>query len=589
MAKRAVKLSREDEDLAQSVMVTALQVLQGQVFLYERPYYRTLFTDIRSRYFPRDDRKFFYGDSFEYNNYDPTPLISMLRCVSGFLGFHYSMANNFFKLGAYKDSILDTGATEDFDVEKLQLLDDAVTDNHQVIQHPDNFQVVGKSVHNRVAFNVGGVVTEDDPLLVKRLINYEPENLALGSLDGKETNVWGVREMLTPIQARVRFPNNRLLDSLAVQADTFGEHHATDMYYRFNIPRPLLYMLFKAKLMENFDTPYMKKFFDSYFGIGMNYKMEGDDKWIDFWFCKRGILSAEIKDNRNIIISRLLPASESIHAGKGLGEISMPTQTLLTELEVINLTAYERTFTGAWAVSDESEALGINLGRDKFTYVDNVLQNAPKYLGTNAPMNIAIEVKNYIQARFDRNIFLDTFELINKSRMSKAETMIRNEEDFMKLSVFLPTDTAEFLNPLVLDINNAINKTPKGKERSEQLKDYNLRAYYISPVSEAHKMTYIEKGNRLLDLGERAIRLEQAATPLTDGIDVGEYYREIVKKTGELRLLRGADETTIRKEIRLEKEQIALDQAQAEATGRIAEIENEGSQSPAPKPEGAEG
>ena len=509
--------------------------------------------DMRTLYCPGDDEEFFSNQNFDYAIWDSTPINSIYRTVAGFMSYHYSPSEEFFRIQEMRNPPLTPEGLPD--AERLKQLTTRKEELHRLVQHRDNVIVYAKNYRDKVIFGYTAKVIEEDPFLKVRFSHYAPEDFAVTTSNGKILDIFGVREKLTHFQAKQRFGR---VDIENVRTGLFDYNY--EDYYRFNIPRSVLW----AHLNETIDFDVDKMAYDmarKLLKVDKGYTGQNDYEWVDFWVSDRQLLNVKVQPYRNIIVSQFMPSNKGVGLGKGLGEINKSTHLILTETELINLAGYEKTIDPPWGVHTESETYGINLQRGEYTTFDQT-GTEPKPLTVKADIRSMIEYKNYVQARFDRNCYLDSFELINKSRMTKEEVATRTSEDFRRLGIYVVQDQADDLNP-TLTVVNAISRDIF--EEPEFLVDVSVNAFFTSPLSLAHKNSEMERAMRIAEL--TAITMQNAAvdSPVNDLLDYKNKLSKFLANHGDEDWLGDREDVQRKSEERKAKEKLLLEQAQADA------------------------
>ena len=570
---RQSKRTTMEDDIYLPLIGASFQDLQMR-FFGNIPKIKDKIDFLRSIYSPHDDEDYFkHGENFNYQNYDGTPINSIQRATAGFLTYHVSPNTRYFGMSFLKGDILQS---MDEKIEQAKKVKEVVRDNHRILQQSDNMITYGKCYRDKILFNFTGKVIEDDPFKIAKLVHYEPENLLALSSNGRDLNVFGVKEQMNAFQATKRFGPGDYIRRPVKLYDMEKE-----WYYRYNVKRSDLYLHFTAhpdwdndKMFQNYVRKLLK--------VGRNYKGTNDYLWVDFWTNDTQLISLEIREYRNIIISQLNFSNYGTGIGKGIGELASPTHCLLTELEVINLTAYERTYDPSYAVHSESEALGFDLGRSGYVFFDDP-KSAPQNLSLNSNIPAAVEYKNYIQNRFDRICMLDVFQLINKSRMTGKEVDIRNTEGSRFLGPYVIQDDYDDLNPTVKAVHSI---ALKHKKATVEERSWKMNAFYTSPLTRAHKMTAVEDTERMAGVILALNNIIANETELTDSIDVKQKTLELLREIDDTDWFRDILDAKTKSASRIEKERLAVETAQQNAltasSNAIRASQDDGGEEPTP-------
>ena len=544
-------------------VANAVQSLKG-FLLYENSTNKHTINMLRSIYMPEQYSKFMHsnndGDlSYSYTQYDPIPENSFERACSGMMTYHISPLTQFFKLSQPVYSSL-TG--EEPSERLTKGLGNRTRAIHSIIQEVQNFQVVAQVNRDKLCFGLGCHVIEEDEQRVSKFSHIPTEDIALGTSNGTYLDVYGIRKELNMFQARQLFKNplnpmyweDKRIAGLADQQKKY--------FYRFNIPLPILRRHLIDKIQNDYQDKFVERMVDNLLpSISSSKIVAGNVPWVDIWFTDDEVMSIDVKDYRPIIVSMMSPPYKINSLSRGQGEKALPLALLLTEMEVINLTAFERTFAPAWSVGDEAERLGLTFDRDGVNFIEKGTQE-PKPMSLGASMADAREYKQYTQARYDRMFFVDVFELMQKDRMTEDEVQIRNQDSLVKMIFYTIQDQYDFLNPTVLTINNHIHKRLK---RRDELSKQVLTAQYTSALAFANKTSLMTKLNQFLQTGRGVADMLTVDSEVNDELGYTEYFKHIIAETGEDLLLRSPDDAAKRRAERIRGKQLAYQKAQADA------------------------
>lgn len=538
-----------------------------------------MLAELRATYIPSDDGLYFHhpGGEFAYDNFDELPINSINRSVAGFLSYLISPSETFFSARPRKGLEDDKGT----DIPKELAKRERVL--HSLVQNRDNMAVYARNYRDKVILSLTGKVIWPDKDSVVRFEYFEPENLLLASTNGKSFDVYGVRTQLTEYQAYLKFPVLRDKLTRGEGISSLGSGSTRD-YYFLNIPRRALYhhILINSGQINNLDfVRYLRRAL----GISLSgYKETEDDKWVHLWFSNQDFISMEVMDYRNVIISQFTPGHRTLGIGKGLGELCLTTHMLLTEIEVLNLGAYEKSTAPPKAVSSESAASELNFGRDGI-FIYEGQNDKPEYMQLKVDGRFLIDYKNYLQARFDRSAYLDVFQLINKSRMTEREVAIRDTESMRTLVGMVIQDQFDDLNP-TLNVCNYIYNQQTKEPRSAYLDNY-LDVTFVSPLATAHKNSYLSNVSNTLSMVKEVMELDNDQVPLTDSLNFNEFTKKLLIKLDQTNLLEGDQMEMIKKKIRASRQEL-LDKKEQMETLRSANqvaIEAQGAEQETPPQE----
>lgn len=536
------------DSLIKDEVSTKLISLVETEFLGDKRFYQTLFQELRSSLMPSNSEKYVNTSSYQYEIFDPTPINSCQRALAGFMSAHYMPQDKFFKFTVPLED------DQDPDLELNQRLASRAEKVHSIMQQPTNFSKLYSFMQDKLVLGVGCMVVEKHPEIISQYVHHMPENCGFLSSNGSVHDITFIRERLNQFQASVRFPDLEFEQSSDRIADNDG-----DWYYRINIPKNVLMKYLTAYKSEKQDSEYYKYIY-KLFGKKLLKKNE-KGQFLDIWFSRRGVISVDEVRNKRIIISFMKAANDTLGVGRGQGELALPIFRILTELEVINLSGYERTFMPSWAVADEPNALSFDLTRDHINFIDSD-STPPQPLSLNSDVRAMIEFKNYKQALFDRILYLDAFQLINKSRMPSDETHIRRQDSYKNLGPFISEDETTFLNPSVRIILDDINEAGK---KADRLPIKALQATYTSPLAFSSRESVFTKASQVFRFIKEGSDIAALNSEIADVIDIPEFVSEALITVGETSALRKDKDKEYLKKMRDTARQTAQRQQQADA------------------------
>lgn len=529
---------------------------------------------VESFYTPQHDKPF--GESPELNAQmlNPSPENSLERAVSGWLSFHLSPTEKFFGLHSM-DFIQETMANdESAEVDVAKALAVRTETIHRIIQSPDNFEVMAQSTREKVKLGIAAKTVDPDPLHTATLSFYPFRQLGLGTSNGRVLDIYMVCEKMNEFAARMRFPGplfNKEYWKERMVGGIYGGQPEKE-YYRLNVPVPVIRRHVEDYLIKDFaDVKTRKKVLDLLFPEKKTKGYPGNVQWADIWFRDDMIMSVELKDYRPIMVNKMAPAYNVMCFARGQGEKTLPLLMAITHAMEKTVKAFERTYDPSWSFTDENQRLGIDLTSDGINFKEAGTED-PKPLSLQADMRAPIEYSQYLQMLLDRCLYLDVFELLNKSRMTKAEVQSRDSDDYRKMTLYVVQDQADDLNPLVLNINHLVHQAKrKMKGEPDPLADVKLRALYTSDIAFANKNSLFNKVVRQAQMIEAITKVGQVETPIQDVTNLPGYYADVMVEAGESEILRTQDDRIAREKLRLSRQQIADKTAEAQALGASSE------------------
>ena len=525
--------------------------------------------ELRSMFCPSDDSRYFHlQDRFDTQIIDPTVPATVDKAVSGFMSFHYSQYDQFFKL---ENVVWDKMDDDEIDVASDQVLKRRTDRIHRVMQTPRNYLALTSRMEDCLVFNRGGYVGDEDESNVMNFNHYPVEALMRWSSDGVSHNIFGVYEDLTSFRFGQRFPEPFFMrEDVRRQGIGLGEDFTTYRAYRINIPKRVLYdhILAKYPSADDYDQDFLK-YVRHIFKISLK-KSSEKMPWVDMWFSEQGIMHVKERIIQNIIIGQFSAGYSPLSWGKGIGEKASSLARILTEVELINLSGYERTYAPPWGVHDAAKELGLDLGRDGITFFDE-LKGEPRPLSLGADVRGMVEYQQYKQAALAQQFYLDMFEMINKSRMTRPEVEIRKNENFRKAGKFLAADEKYTLQPTVEMVNVALHERLKRSEKNDPQSQYALSSKFTSPLAMAHKQNVFEGEGVLLEYLKIVDGMLRDDGPINDYVDIKEQLARVLKKSGREAMLKTKEEIEEALARRKQMAQAALMERQAAARKELGQ------------------
>ena len=532
-------------------------------FITENTGIQGRFQEIRSVYDQYDDQDDYVFEDSNSNMtlHDVRPREVVNRCVSGFGTYHLSPRDRFFSMDAIN---LDTVREETIDTDEKKALSDRTKEIHSVYQNANNFYTSLQVQRDKITFGIGGKIIAPDEELVARFHQYPPEDLARGSSNGLIYNIFGVREKLSAFQQRQRWPNPFMPEAIS-RSDYGVDVEDKETVYHFSIPKDVLSKHLSAGMEDKAFIKYFKRMFK----MSLVDRTDKKKPWINLWFTDQGILSIEDSPYSDTIISQFALGTNAMSMGRGLGSNALLLAKLLAEVQTINLAAFERTFMPPWMFPDEKQTHAVDLGRDGiiFTSEDNV---KPGPLSLNADIRAVIEFQSYYHDQFEKQFYLDLFTLIEKSRMTKAETQIRDDASLRKAGVFVTTDEREDLGPTILTLNRMIHDRLKRKEQRNPLSKHALKAHYISPLAMAHRTNTFMFSETVLGYLDGVNNVLMNDGPIGDVVNLIEDVKETLTKAGKSHMIRPMEKITELVELRESRTRAQTEGMEADNVSKLS-------------------
>lgn len=537
---------------------------------------RTMYDILNSYFTPGFGKDYGHNDEHTNDLLNPTPADTLERAVSGIISFHYSPSEPF--MGLKKRDYVemeDTEATEN--AEDAKALNARTHSIRSIIQSPENFSVMTQAARETLKVGVCGKTVDPDPVNMASMQYYPFDQIGVATSNGKILDIYMVCEELTRFQARMRFPSIASDPSYWTERKVDGVFDGEKKkYYRLNLPLPVIrqHMMDRLRSVAD-DENSRKKFVDSLFPEkDNNTGIPGNVTWADIWFCDEMICSIDLLDYHPIMINCAAPPYNVRSFARGQGEKSLSLLMAITHAFEKTITAFDRTYDPSWSVVDENQRLGLDLSSGSVSFKEAGTDD-PTPLSLNAEIRGAVEWGQYLQMLYDRIFYLDVFELLNKSRMTKAEVQVRDTDDFRKMTMFLVEDQKTNLNPMALSINHIIHKHLVDNNKEDRLADMKLQAVYTSDVAYASKNSVFTKVRQNAQMVLEVGTAMAEDNPMNDVVDLPNYFAGNMMKAGEPEILRDEDDRVRKETIRTSREKIADQGAALQAIG--------GGQGPSPQ------
>ena len=493
------------------------------------------------------------------NTLNPAPYELFKRSTAGFLSFHHSPFDKFFNTKVLIDTQLPSEALSQIDT-YLRFRDERV---HSILQHPHNIAQEALFILNRLVFNIGIKVIEEDKELIMKKTTFPIESLILESSDGRNQDIVGVFEDLSWFQFHLRFPNPlHKVESAERNKEAFtmrGQGPGKDIrVFRFNMKIPVFKAFFEGYLASD---PRFKTEFKRH----MRGKFPTNAEYVDVEFTERGeLLTFAAREYKTIIVSHLSFITKDGLRGKGQGDLAVSTAAALQESEEILMNAYERMFGPAWAAPSEleSQAFQEKLRRDGIVYTDQGEGIRP--LLVQYDLRTAKELILSWEQRLEKLAFLDIFTLIDKSRMPTQEISMRRSDGFRQLALYVTADTAYNLEPEVvacLKIDQEMNRIPPLQVPGKST----LRVSYTSPIIQSIKQSALESYRALNQVFSEMVPIMAQPNPIAESVNYSMMVDRILEKSDNAELSIDEETKQARQQEAAEMRRIQIEKQAAEA------------------------
>lgn len=495
------------------------------------------------------------------NVINPSPYEAVKRSTAGFLSFHHTPYESFFKTQILPHSSLSPEQQK----ETLQYWHNRDTRTHSIMQQGYNLMQEALFIMERLVFNLGCKTLDIDSNLQVRKTQHPVENILSFSSNGIHQDILGVKENLNQFQFYMRFPDPILepeknnpnykppYDFTENSLNTTSLNRTTTVY-RFNLGISVF-----NTYMENFlhNHPQELETFKKEFS--RSHKLDNS-----------GILDITLKDDgtilqmstikyRTIIIGNLGTIYKHGIRGKSQGDLALPIAKALQEAELIAYNGYERTFGPMFLAANELESrINNNLAYDDIIYTDN--PDGFKPLNFNIDIRTAYDIIDKWQHRIGEIMFLPIFNLIEKNRMPVTEINIRRSDGFKQLGLYVAADTATNLEPETLSV--AKMDEEENNVSPPRISDGQLKVTYISPVIQAIKSTTLDEALRVLTIFGNMEKLDQGVT--RRNIDFDSFSNKVLDKTNNTDISLSPEA----KQLLMEQERLRQEIAEKEALAR---------------------
>lgn len=546
---------KQDPRMAEKVsyrLRDAMFQLKG-FFLCENADYVKYIQNLRSLYRARKWSEWGKSDDGKVRANDPDTMNTVERAVSGFLSYHYSPREEFMELQK------GVGSSPGISADEVKALGARTKAIHQLFQTAENLACEGSVINDKVVFGLGGkLLTFVDGKFVQ--LHYAPEDLALGSSDGLQFNIFGKKEQLNIFRIYSRYKDMYRVIRPEGRLPQLGidEH---ENFYTLQMPTKVWESHLQNYLTENqgvTDRDWMKIWA----------RLNPGTDWVEVTWADRTVVDVKGLNNRSMIISFAFPAADRMAWTDGMGDRAKGISYILTQTFRLNVTAYERTMAPPWAVPEESANYGLNITKDGiiFTGANN---NVAQPLSLKADINAMIAYDQYLRNKLDRSFYIDVFELLPKVNMPTTEVNIRDDNNLRKLGLYTIQDekdnlvpTARFINGVLDDIN-----PEEGAKISEML----ATARFISPLTAAHRNSYFDKVNKVM-LGITNVGKARQNNELLDNLlDYRTLITKLVERENLEEALLDGEKIDARIEIQGARESIKNDAERAKAARAVLE------------------
>ncbi len=566
------KFKRDIEHFKETI-IGGLKDLK-KFYLCEFSSYMGRYNYIRSVIAPTDyidDFKDYYKGDYEdreidYSIYDPTIPNICERSVSGMGTYHMNPRDTYFDI----QDLFFKKEEEKNTTDLAKALQDMTQDIHKLGQLPLNFIENLKMMRDKMYFGIGGKVIESEgTTLPAEIVHYSPEELAIGSSNGKKYDIFGVKEELSLFSFKTRFdigkehPFQSEHFMKRVGMGLMEEGGEAIVCYRICIQRDVIIRHMEEKCSADPGTSDYKRYKKLIMHL---FPKEKQNPWIDMWFNDYGLISVRSLAYQNIIVSQWGPSHRTLGIGKGQGDKCIPLAMIIAEIADISYTGFERTYAAPYVIPSNKTLFGSDFGRDGIIVANAASgKGMPTILSANVDIRGAAEFWEYNIEKFKKLWFLDVFELVHKNRMTTVEVNRREQDDYRRLLIFVQQDEATNLNPEVVAMKHILHEY-YGKD--DVLSNRVILARYTSPLSYAHRNSVFEKTDKLNESLAMMGQTLEKFPALREVLSWKGQVKKLVKGSEELDYLLSDEEQQAQEQMREDSEQSELDLKRGQAEGQ---------------------
>ena len=509
-------------------------------------------------------------NSVQVEQLHSSPYEVVKRSVSGFLSYHHTPYEKFFKSEQFNFDL--RGLKQD--ARDLLTKNDTYWNNadeaiHAVMWQPNNIMAEAMYIRDRIIFNIGVKTLDLHPSLGVKKVTHPIENVIYYSSNGEDTDIQGVWEGLTWFQYKNRFPKHltdldrehqEMYDkaySMTTPERTGSLEGADVKVYRINLPVKVFLSWVKGYLLSKGEKEFLAQWEKHY---AKDYKLKLGEI-VDIKFNEFGdLISLESLDYRTVIIGHLGYIDKGGIRGQSQGDTALGVAKILQETEQILINGYERAYGPAFAVPSALDAEVAQLiGRDEFIFTDE--PEAIKPIHVPIDMNNAVAIaRDYWEERLKDIMFLNIFSLIEKNRMPINEITMRRADGFRQLGLFVTADAKYSLEPEVVSIYRMLIR---GQLGHPPIASGSIRVSYVSPLMQAIRSSTLEPIQRTVALAQQVDQTNEGVSRKV--INYEEVLIDGLKKMDQIKYMKSlAEREEVAKAEALEQ-QMRMTQVNAEA------------------------
>ena len=528
--------------------------------------------DIRQYILPTDDMKMqsvhdigqfghiSAGGESSVNTLNPTPYEAIKKSTAGFLAFHHTPFEDFFRTKIIPQEVISDMEVQDSMLRYWNYRDKRT---HSIMQQSHNIMQEVLFIAERLAFNLSAKTLDfDDGLQVKKT-HHRVENIILFSSDGVNPDIVGVIEDLNWFQYKMRFPkqitpmdehNLRLYSeaydfTVGFDRNRENERGSDVRVYRINLPVNVYNTFMQAVLIEQGED--VVRAWNAEFS--KQHTLKGGEI-LDIMMNEFGqIIEMVARTHRTVIVGHLGFVTKDGVRGKSQGDMAVTTSKVLQETEEILMDAYERSFGPTWAMPSalQEQIYGI-MSRNDVLFTDD--SDAIRPLTLDVDLNTAKNLAVAWEERINRLMFLDVFSLVEKNRMPVSEISMRRADGFKQLGLYVAADMAYNLEPEVLAIMRMDEE--KNEIRPPPEVAATLKVNFISPIVQAIKSTTLDEYGRIVAVLKGIEELQEGN--VDKNVNCGQMIADVLHKTDHLDALNPADIRAAKEKLEANKRELEV-------------------------------
>ena len=516
------------------------------------------------------DAEDFYGnkdalDGVSYRSHSPEPQALVRKGTGYFMSYLYSPNEKFFRTTTPD---FKTQKKQKSQLDRTQFLQDLTGDIHAIYQEHSNFAVQNLVLRDKLIFGHGMKVIERSETLISEYKHILPEQTILGSTTGVLNDIFGYVEEKDHFNARltlgeelftkenfskpiVDFADELILGNDRDDTYTVSSEHEDGAlskglteYARFNVP----YKAFKILCLsgkdwydkDERDKKNITKIFDELF-----YEPEIKDLttqetgFIDIWCSDNQVFKPVVKRLPNIVYSGFLLGKKITSITTGFGKETQGLMLAFAEIFLQNVDAYQRMNLPPYVLYGEDQDYQANVGPNGIIFSKSEDNPTPTVLSYPGNLDGMIKFWQELIRQMKEAWHINDFELIKQTHMTIDEVGKRSTDGYRSLTSYTTVDSLTDLKPTTL--NNA-NNLYFQSDNKRMFKGLILDVRFQSPLTYAHKNSFINSVDLLLDMFQKYSGAKQMFPDAMMSFDDDKMANELVESLGIADILRNDEE-----------------------------------------------